>query len=75
MDLPTSSVKRLKTFLLSSLVTEAQILPSNPALEFGISMSGTCSSLNVDAKSDSKNDSRISSARTTMRNLTMSQYL
>jgi hypothetical protein len=46
-----------------------QISPKRPLLEGGKSMSGTDSSLNEADKSVSKNDSKTSSARTTIRNL------
>lgn len=67
--LPTSSVNLLKIFLLSSLA----IFDHSPLkkLEFDVGSSSkyTGSSLNVSEKSDSKNDSKISSAKTTIRNL------
>lgn len=66
---PISSVNLLKILRLSSVAMFCQRPPSRPAFALGISISGTGSSRNVPEKSVSKNDSRISSARTTMRKL------
>ncbi len=66
---PMSSVNLLKILRLSSVTMFCQRPPRRPLFEFGMSMIGTGSSLNVAGKSVSKKDSRISSAKTTMRNL------
>jgi hypothetical protein len=55
--------------LLSSVATTDQSPPRRPVLVSGSSIPGTVSSRNEADRSDSKNDSRISSARTTIRNL------
>lgn len=66
---PISSVNMLNIFLLLSVAIVDHKSPRSPLLAGGSSTSGTGSNRNEADRSASKNDSRISSASTTIRNL------